>query len=53
MGSCIGLILDLGRGTPAGEMLNVADDCIVCVDRDVPDRDRLLACSTMAVEPFR
>jgi hypothetical protein len=53
MGSCIALILDLGRRTPAGEMLNVADDRIVCVDRDVPDRDRLLPGSTMAVEPLR
>jgi hypothetical protein len=53
MGGCIGLILDLGRSTPAGEMLNLPTialsaltvTCLTVID--------LLSGSTMAVEPLR
>jgi hypothetical protein len=50
MSKSMGLSFDFGRRTSPRRLVDVANNGIVCVDRDVFHRDRLLSCSAVAIE---
>ena len=53
MGNCMGLILDFDRWPSPRRLVDVANDGVVRIDRDVLDGDLLLSGSAMTVKPFR